>query len=59
MRIVNLPGSRQKRTNTDRLAQLTAAVLRDWYASEAIPERDPSFRLPVDSPMTVDHDGVS
>jgi hypothetical protein len=50
------PGARQYlcRTNTDaRLGRLSAAVRRDWYASEAIPERDPSYRLPVDMPETL------
>ena len=51
------PGARQylRRTNTDvRLGRLAAAIWRDWYDSQAVPERDPSYRLPVDMPETVE-----
>jgi len=39
-----------RRTNSDaRLGRLCRAVRRDWYASQAIPERDPSYQLPTGS----------
>ena len=50
------PGARQylRRTNTDaRLGRLCRAVRRDWYASQAIPERDPSYQLPTGSVAAV------
>jgi hypothetical protein len=31
----------------DRLERLAYLVRRDWYASQAIPERDPLYRLPA------------
>ena len=46
------PGAREylRRTNTDaRLGRLVAAIRRDYYASQAIPERDPSYQLPTGS----------
>jgi hypothetical protein len=55
------PGARQylRRTNAGaRLGRLCRAVWRDWYASEAIPERDPSYRLPEDLPATMELCGV-
>jgi hypothetical protein len=31
----------------DRLERLAYLVRRDWYTSQAIPERDPLYRLPA------------